>query len=269
MENPTMQSAPVVLNSIQGYSAPPAALYNPNSSDGVQASTQQAAVHPGLPSTASLQSAAAARMGIYPPAAPGTAVPGYENQPPTEPARPPEVSQQQQATPQAPVGFPNTALSTEYVVPQGQLELNAGMQARAGYPYDAAYYGGLVYGQQAMQVMGQIPQTRVALPSELIEEEPVYVNAKQYNGILRRRQQRAKAEMENRLIKSRKPYLHESRHNHAQRRQRGAGGRFLTKAEQAAAQKELEPPAAAPATADVKKGTSTPADAEDPNAAKL
>nr|XP_043613155.1 nuclear transcription factor Y subunit A-10-like isoform X2 [Erigeron canadensis] len=105
----------------------------------------------------------------------------------------------------------------------GHLELGFSQPAVicGNYPLGDQYYGMLsAYGPQ---IAG-----RVMLPLNLSSDDgPVFVNAKQYHGIIRRRRSRAKAEMARKVTKSRKPYLHLSRHLHAKRRPRGCGGRFL------------------------------------------
>ncbi|CAH2054967.1 unnamed protein product, partial [Thlaspi arvense] len=92
------------------------------------------------------------------------------------------------------------------------------------YPCAEQQYYGVVsaYGSQS----------RVMLPLNMeTEDGTIYVNSKQYHGIIRRRQSRAKAAAvldQNKLSsRCRKPYMHHSRHLHALRRPRGSGGRFL------------------------------------------
>ncbi|EOA30939.1 hypothetical protein CARUB_v10014086mg [Capsella rubella] len=94
----------------------------------------------------------------------------------------------------------------------------------AKYPYGEQQYYGVVsaYGSQS----------RVMLPLNMeTEDGTIYVNSKQYHGIIRRRQSRAKAaavlDQKKLSTRCRKPYMHHSRHLHALRRPRGSGGRFL------------------------------------------
>ena len=64
------------------------------------------------------------------------------------------------------------------------------------------------------------------------EDEPVYVNAKQYHRILKRRE--ARARLEKAIYTGKRGFLHKSRHEHAKRRKRGPGGRFLKRTDQGA-----------------------------------
>ncbi|KAL3616835.1 Nuclear transcription factor Y subunit A-7 [Castilleja foliolosa] len=156
--------------------------------------------------------------------------------------------------PSSPVnGMPHPGITSPAMAYGPPAQIGVGnVMAQAAYPYPDPYYRSIFapydtqpypahpYPAQPMvhvQLMG-IQQAGVPLPSEAVEE-PVFVNAKQYHGIMRRRQSRAKAESENKLAKSRKPYLHESRHLHAVRRARGNGGRFQKKNDNK--QKEVEP----------------------------
>ncbi|XP_031117209.1 nuclear transcription factor Y subunit A-6-like isoform X2 [Ipomoea triloba] len=95
---------------------------------------------------------------------------------------------------------------------------------------DDPNFNGLIftaYGTQPHEVVG-FSSARLPLPFDVADDGLIFVNAKQYHGILRRRQMRAKLVAQNRLLKTRKPYMHESRHLHAVNRVRGSGGRFLS-----------------------------------------
>ncbi|CAK9140385.1 unnamed protein product [Ilex paraguariensis] len=95
-------------------------------------------------------------------------------------------------------------LMGKHLETNSQMELVGHSIMLGSYPCPDPRYGGIMtYGAPVHPHLLGIHQTRMPLPLEM-EEEPVYVNAKQYHGILRRRQSRAKAELEKKAIKARK-----------------------------------------------------------------
>ncbi|KAK8933269.1 Nuclear transcription factor Y subunit A-3 [Platanthera zijinensis] len=125
-----------------------------------------------------------------------------------------------------------SAGSSQFFFVPPKLDCNQAL-AYVPYAYSDAHYAGVMtsYASHAAihpHMISTPPCSRVALPLPPAGEEPIYVNAKQYHAILRRREHRAKLESQNKIAKNRrKPYLHESRHLHAMKRVRGTGGRFL------------------------------------------
>ena len=71
------------------------------------------------------------------------------------------------------------------------------------------------------------------LMKTLFDNKYIYINGKQYHRIMKRREVRKKInesiQMNKNKSEKNKKYHHESRHRHAMNRERGKGGRFLSK----------------------------------------
>lgn len=102
--------------------------------------------------------------------------------------------------------------------------------------FDFSSYSAYMMQQPMLSSLG-LPQAcyppqspnKLQLPPSSPTEAPVYVNARQYHRILKRRMRRGSVTP--RLRDHGRSYRHESRHQHACRRMRGPKGMFLSKEE--------------------------------------
>lgn len=190
----------------------------------------QQPMHYGMPQiqAAAMAATAAASGSTYPYM---SSDPGLPQRSPTMGANP----KNEKRGPRSPAQLNNVSQMA------GQRQI--GQVASPGVPGPQAMMGhvgrpGVGPGAMGHPQSMQHPQTP-EIATGPVEESPLYVNAKQFHRILKRRVARQKLEEQLRLTsKGRKPYLHESRHNHAMRRPRGPGGRFLTAEEVAAMERE-------------------------------
>lgn len=95
------------------------------------------------------------------------------------------------------------AINARHLIPAGRSPQVVPNNAVSGNA------GGGAGGAATLQTVQRIPipgagATAAAAPADIAEEEPLYVNAKQYHRILKRRQARARLEAEGRIPKERR-----------------------------------------------------------------